>query len=134
MIVPLISRVHNHLNKNVNLVGNAIKCLAKVVSKIPETLVSEVCKKLITNINNPQKKEEIKNVDIYTTCLKTLINEIPEDFAEIMCKTLVNSGEYLNSPSLIFQRSYQENWLLWNQWRTYWNHQSSFKEILRFPL
>ncbi len=89
--------------------GNAIKCLAKVVSKIPETLVSEVCKKLITNINNPQKKEENKNVDIYTTCLKTLINEIPEDFAEIMCKTLVNSGEYKNSLIFIPNRTYQEN-------------------------
>lgn len=42
----------------------------------------------------PQKKEEIKNVDIYTTCLKTLINEIPEDFADIMCKTLAASGKY----------------------------------------
>mmetsp|Transcript_25555 Transcript_25555/g.22578 ORF Transcript_25555/g.22578 Transcript_25555/m.22578 type:complete len:527 (+) Transcript_25555:25-1605(+) len=72
--------------------GNAIKCLAKVVSKIPENLISEVCKKLITNINNPQKKEDIKNIDIYATCLKTLINEIPEHYADIMCKTLVQAG------------------------------------------
>jgi cullin-associated NEDD8-dissociated protein 1 len=72
--------------------GNAIKCLAKVVNKIPESLVGEVCKKLITSITNAQKKEEISNIDIYATCLKTLINEIPENFADIMCKTLANSG------------------------------------------
>ena len=72
--------------------GNAIKCLAKVVNKIPESLVSEVCKKLITSITNASKKEEISNIDIYATCLKTLINEIPENFAEIMCKTLATSG------------------------------------------
>ena len=74
-------------------IGNAIKCLAKVVNKIPESLVGEVCKKLITSITNAQKKEEISNIDIYATCLKTLINEIPENHAEIMCKTLANSGE-----------------------------------------
>jgi len=72
--------------------GNAIKCLAKVVNKIPESLVGEVCKKLITSITNAQKKEEISNIDIYATCLKTLINEIPENHAEVMCKTLANSG------------------------------------------
>jgi hypothetical protein len=62
------------------------------VSKIPENLVNEVCNKLIANITNPPQKDEIKNIDIYTTCLKTVINEIPECFAEIMCKTLVNNG------------------------------------------
>ena len=75
-----------------NSKGNAIKCLVKVISKIPITLVEGLCKKLITNIANPGTKEEAKNADIYATCLKSLINEIPESFADIMCRTLARSG------------------------------------------
>ncbi len=77
--------------------GNAIKCLAKVVTKIPESLVGEVCKRLINSITNAKSKEELSNIDIYATCLKTLINEIPEHFANIICKTLANSGKQIQS-------------------------------------
>ena len=74
------------------LQGNAIKCLVKAISKIPENLVGQLCTKLINNIANPATKEETKNVDIYTTCLKSLINEVPESFSEIICTTLAKSG------------------------------------------
>eukprot|EP00331_Platyophrya_macrostoma_P030086 CAMPEP_0176438094 /NCGR_PEP_ID=MMETSP0127-20121128/19061_1 /TAXON_ID=938130 /ORGANISM="Platyophrya macrostoma, Strain WH" /LENGTH=1232 /DNA_ID=CAMNT_0017821943 /DNA_START=32 /DNA_END=3730 /DNA_ORIENTATION=+ len=71
--------------------GNAIRCLAKVVTKIPEHQVAEICTKLVQNLVKPQK-EDSKNYDIYSTCLKTLINEVTEELADLMCRTLANAG------------------------------------------
>lgn len=73
------------------IIGNAIRCLAKVVTKIPEHQVAEICTKLVKNLVKPQK-EDTKNYDIYSTCLKTLIAEVTENLAELLCKTLSNAG------------------------------------------
>lgn len=73
------------------LLGNAIKCLAKIVTRIPEKQVAEICSKLVKNLLNPQK-EEVKNYEIYSTCLKTLITESTDSLADLLCRTFASAG------------------------------------------
>eukprot|EP00743_Colponemidia_sp_Colp-15_P002918 GILK01003157.1.p1 GENE.GILK01003157.1~~GILK01003157.1.p1 ORF type:complete len:1261 (+),score=324.06 GILK01003157.1:67-3783(+) len=69
---------------SVDVQGNAVKCLAKIVSRVQESQVGEVVSKLVQLIL--EGKAEFR--DIYATCLKGLIAEVPESFGHIICNQL----------------------------------------------
>ncbi|OMJ83293.1 hypothetical protein SteCoe_15817 [Stentor coeruleus] len=70
---------------SIDVQGNAVRCIKKIISKIQETQVSEVIGKLGDCLKNG--KEEFR--DIYATCLKGLISDVPESYANVVCDTMM---------------------------------------------
>lgn len=70
---------------SIDVQGNAVRCIKRIVTKIQETQVSEVIVKLGDCLSNG--KEEFR--DIYATCLKGLITDVPENYARIVCETMM---------------------------------------------
>eukprot|EP00820_Chromera_velia_P021752 Cvel_30288.t1-p1 / transcript=Cvel_30288.t1 / gene=Cvel_30288 / organism=Chromera_velia_CCMP2878 / gene_product=Cullin-associated NEDD8-dissociated protein 1, putative / transcript_product=Cullin-associated NEDD8-dissociated protein 1, putative / location=Cvel_scaffold4294:2957-10441(+) / protein_length=611 / sequence_SO=supercontig / SO=protein_coding / is_pseudo=false len=58
---------------SIDVQGNAVKCIAKIVCKFQEAQVGDVLAKLSELILDPDKKEVR---DIYATCLKGLVSEV----------------------------------------------------------
>eukprot|EP00357_Protocruzia_adherens_P030504 CAMPEP_0115033814 /NCGR_PEP_ID=MMETSP0216-20121206/40191_1 /TAXON_ID=223996 /ORGANISM="Protocruzia adherens, Strain Boccale" /LENGTH=1233 /DNA_ID=CAMNT_0002412403 /DNA_START=112 /DNA_END=3813 /DNA_ORIENTATION=- len=72
-------------DQSIDVQGNAVKCIAKIVPKIQESQVGEVVNKLTECILTGQAESR----DIYATCLKGLISEVPESFCPILCNAIL---------------------------------------------
>lgn len=70
---------------SIDVQGNAVRCIKRIVAKIHETQVSEVIGKLGDCLKTG--KEEFR--DIYATCLKGLITDVPESYANVVCDTIM---------------------------------------------
>ncbi len=66
-------------------VGNAVKCISRLGSKISEKQFGEIANKLTDCVM--KGTEEFR--DIYATCLKTLISEADETFGKTLCCCLL---------------------------------------------
>jgi cullin-associated NEDD8-dissociated protein 1 len=72
-------------DQNIDVQGNAVRCIKMIASKINETQISEVVSKLGECIT--QGKAEFR--DIYTTCLKGFIQDAPDTYCKIITDTLL---------------------------------------------
>ena len=70
---------------SIDVQGNAVRCIKRIVSKIHETQVSEVVSKLGECLKTG--KEEFR--DIYATCLKGLITDVPDSYSQVVCDTMM---------------------------------------------
>lgn len=67
------------------MLGNAVKCISKIGSKISEAQFGSVANKLTECVVNGT--EEFR--DIYSTCLRTLITEADDAFGKTLCTCLL---------------------------------------------
>lgn len=72
-------------DQSIDVQGNAVKCLAKIVCKFQEQHIGEVMVKLSTLVLDG--KPEVR--DIYATCLKGLISELPASSSAIACQSVL---------------------------------------------
>ena len=70
---------------SIDVQGNAVRCIKRIVSKIQETQVSEVISKLGDCLTSG--KDEFR--DIYATCLKGLISDVPDHYSRVVCETML---------------------------------------------
>ena len=70
---------------SIDVQGNAVRCIKRIVAKIHETQVSEVVSKLGDCLKTG--KEEFR--DIYATCLKGLITDVPDACSRVVCDTMM---------------------------------------------
>mmetsp|Transcript_95411 Transcript_95411/g.199626 ORF Transcript_95411/g.199626 Transcript_95411/m.199626 type:complete len:1263 (-) Transcript_95411:119-3907(-) len=72
-------------DQSIDVQGNAIKCLAKIVCKFQDQQVGEVLAKLSQLVL--EGKPEVR--DIYATCLKGLLSELPPSSSAIACQNVL---------------------------------------------
>lgn len=71
--------------------GNAVRCLKKIATKLPEAALDDVINKLGQCLL--EGKKEFK--DIYATCIKGFIADIPDTSSHVIIDILfpiLNSG------------------------------------------
>eukprot|EP00440_Ansanella_granifera_P031831 gb/GFBE01034542.1/.p1 GENE.gb/GFBE01034542.1/~~gb/GFBE01034542.1/.p1 ORF type:complete len:1280 (+),score=324.01 gb/GFBE01034542.1/:1-3840(+) len=69
---------------SIDVQGNAVKCLAKIVCKFQEQQIGEVLAKLSQLVLDG--KPEVR--DIYATCLKGLLSELPSSCSSLACQNV----------------------------------------------
>merc|ERR1719487_668474 len=72
-------------DQSVDVQGNAVKCLAKIVCKFQEAQIGEVVAKLSQLVLDG--KPEVR--DIYATCLKGLLTELPLACSGLACQNVL---------------------------------------------
>jgi len=72
-------------DQSIDVQGNAVKCLAKIVSKFQEQQIGEVLAKLSALVLDG--KPEVR--DIYATCLKGLLSELPSSCSALACQSVL---------------------------------------------
>eukprot|EP00929_Paragymnodinium_shiwhaense_P075115 TRINITY_DN3840_c0_g2_i1.p1 TRINITY_DN3840_c0_g2~~TRINITY_DN3840_c0_g2_i1.p1 ORF type:complete len:1278 (-),score=399.72 TRINITY_DN3840_c0_g2_i1:105-3938(-) len=72
-------------DQSIDVQGNAVKCLAKIVCKFQEQQIGEVLAKLSTLVLDG--KPEVR--DIYATCLKGLLSELPAHCSQLACQSVL---------------------------------------------
>merc|ERR1719230_243864 len=72
-------------DQSIDVQGNAVKCLAKIVCKFQEQQIGEVMSKLSQLVLDG--KPEVR--DIYATCLKGLLTELPFACSGLACQSLL---------------------------------------------
>lgn len=70
---------------SIDVQGNAVRSIKKIIVKLQESQVVEVISKLGDCLKNG--KEEFR--DIYATCLKGLISDVPDSYSNIVCTTMM---------------------------------------------
>eukprot|EP00441_Pelagodinium_beii_P034026 CAMPEP_0197642028 /NCGR_PEP_ID=MMETSP1338-20131121/15800_1 /TAXON_ID=43686 ORGANISM="Pelagodinium beii, Strain RCC1491" /NCGR_SAMPLE_ID=MMETSP1338 /ASSEMBLY_ACC=CAM_ASM_000754 /LENGTH=1271 /DNA_ID=CAMNT_0043215093 /DNA_START=14 /DNA_END=3826 /DNA_ORIENTATION=+ len=70
---------------SIDVQGNAVKCLAKIVCKFQEQQIGEVLGKLSQLVLDG--KQEVR--DIYATCLKGLLTELPSSCSALACQNVL---------------------------------------------
>jgi len=60
--------------------GNAIKCLSKVISKLPVQQSKRISEVMVKNVTASTVNSDLR--DVYGTCMKTIINDVPQGFGE----------------------------------------------------
>lgn len=72
-------------DQSIDVQGNAVKCLAKIVCKFQEQQIGEVLAKLSQLVLDG--KAEVR--DIYATCLKGLLSELPSACSTLACQNVL---------------------------------------------
>jgi cullin-associated NEDD8-dissociated protein 1 len=72
-------------DQSIDVQGNAVKCLAKIVCKFQEQQIGEVLAKLSQLVLDG--KPEVR--DIYATCLKGLLSELPSNCSTLACQNVL---------------------------------------------
>jgi cullin-associated NEDD8-dissociated protein 1 len=72
-------------DQSIDVQGNAVKCLAKIVCKFQEQQIGEVLAKLSSLVLDG--KPEVR--DIYATCLKGLLSELPATCSALACQSFL---------------------------------------------
>eukprot|EP00930_Biecheleria_cincta_P085975 TRINITY_DN75343_c0_g1_i1.p1 TRINITY_DN75343_c0_g1~~TRINITY_DN75343_c0_g1_i1.p1 ORF type:complete len:1277 (-),score=337.39 TRINITY_DN75343_c0_g1_i1:197-4027(-) len=72
-------------DQSIDVQGNAVKCLAKIVCKFQEQQIGEVLAKLSQLVLDG--KPEVR--DIYATCLKGLLSELPASCSALACQNVL---------------------------------------------
>mmetsp|Transcript_8430 Transcript_8430/g.22915 ORF Transcript_8430/g.22915 Transcript_8430/m.22915 type:complete len:1277 (-) Transcript_8430:93-3923(-) len=72
-------------DQSIDVQGNAVKCLAKIVCKFQEQQIGEVLAKLSQLVL--EGKPEVR--DIYATCLKGLLTELPSSCSTLACQNVL---------------------------------------------
>mmetsp|Transcript_22006 Transcript_22006/g.62883 ORF Transcript_22006/g.62883 Transcript_22006/m.62883 type:complete len:1274 (-) Transcript_22006:103-3924(-) len=72
-------------DQSIDVQGNAVKCLAKIVCKFQEQQIGEVLAKLSQLVIDG--KPEVR--DIYATCLKGLLSELPSSCSSLACQNVL---------------------------------------------
>mmetsp|Transcript_75753 Transcript_75753/g.190487 ORF Transcript_75753/g.190487 Transcript_75753/m.190487 type:complete len:1276 (-) Transcript_75753:95-3922(-) len=72
-------------DQSIDVQGNAVKCLAKIVCKFQEQQIGEVLAKLSQLVL--EGKAEVR--DIYATCLKGLLSELPASCSTLACQNVL---------------------------------------------
>merc|ERR1719265_1251968 len=72
-------------DQSIDVQGNAVKCLAKIVCKFQEQQIGEVLAKLSQLVLDG--KPEVR--DIYATCLKGLLTELPSNCSGLACQNVL---------------------------------------------
>jgi len=72
-------------DQSIDVQGNAVKCLAKIVCKFQEQQIGEVLAKLSQQVLDG--KAEVR--DIYATCLKGLLTELPATCSALACQNVL---------------------------------------------
>lgn len=72
-------------DQSIDVQGNAVKCLAKIVCKFQEQQIGEVLAKLSQLVLDG--KPEVR--DIYATCLKGLLSELPAACSTLACQNVL---------------------------------------------
>lgn len=72
-------------DQSIDVQGNAVKCLAKIVCKFQEQQIGEVLAKLSRLVLDG--KAEVR--DIYATCLKGLLGELPSSCSALACQNVL---------------------------------------------
>ncbi|CAE7592508.1 Cand1 [Symbiodinium sp. CCMP2592] len=72
-------------DQSIDVQGNAVKCLAKIVCKFQEQQIGEVLAKLSQQVLDG--KAEVR--DIYATCLKGLLSELPASCSALACQNVL---------------------------------------------
>jgi len=72
-------------DQSIDVQGNAVKCLAKIVCKFQEQQIGEVLAKLSQLVL--EGKPEVR--DIYATCLKGLLSELPASCSTLACQNVL---------------------------------------------
>jgi cullin-associated NEDD8-dissociated protein 1 len=72
-------------DQSIDVQGNAVKCLAKIVCKFQEQQIGEVLAKLSQLVLDG--KPEVR--DIYATCLKGLLTELPSSCSGLACQNVL---------------------------------------------
>merc|ERR1719226_434439 len=72
-------------DQSIDVQGNAVKCLAKIVCKFQEQQIGEVLAKLSSLVL--EGKPEVR--DIYATCLKGLLSELPASCSALACQNVL---------------------------------------------
>jgi len=72
-------------DQSIDVQGNAVKCLAKIVCKFQEQQIGEVLLKLSQLVLDG--KPEVR--DIYATCLKGLLTELPSSCSTLACQNVL---------------------------------------------
>lgn len=72
-------------DQSIDVQGNAVKCLAKIVCKFQEQQIGEVLAKLSQLVL--EGKAEVR--DIYATCLKGLLSELPASCSKEACQNVL---------------------------------------------
>jgi len=72
-------------DQSIDVQGNAVKCLARVVCKFQEQQIGEVLAKLSQLVLDG--KPEVR--DIYATCLKGLLSELPSSCSTPACQNVL---------------------------------------------
>jgi len=72
-------------DQSIDVQGNAVKCLAKIVCKFQEQQIGEVLAKLsqLVLLGKPEVR------DIYSTCLKGLLGELPSSCSALACQNVL---------------------------------------------
>eukprot|EP00434_Breviolum_minutum_P033299 symbB.v1.2.029463.t1/scaffold3222.1/size60838/5 len=83
--VHLQKRVCQAFDQSIDVQGNAVKCLAKIVCKFQEQQIGEVLAKLSQQVLDG--KAEVR--DIYATCLKGLLTELPATCSALACQNVL---------------------------------------------
>lgn len=71
-------------DQSIDVQGNAVKCLAKIVCKFQEQQIGEVMARLSQLVLDG--KPEVR--DIYATCLKGLLTELPSSCSTLACNNV----------------------------------------------
>lgn len=66
--------------KHLGYAGNAIKCLSKVISKLPVQQSKRISEIMVKNVAAPTANSDLR--DVYGTCVKTIINDVPIGFGD----------------------------------------------------
>lgn len=72
-------------DQSIDVQGNAVKCLAKIVCRFQEQQIGEVLAKLSQLVLDG--KPEVR--DIYATCLKGLLSELPSSCSTLACQNVL---------------------------------------------
>jgi len=72
-------------DQSIDVQGNAVKCLAKIVCKFQEQQIGEVLAKLSHLVL--EGKPEVR--DIYATCLKGILSELPASCSTLACQNVL---------------------------------------------
>jgi len=72
-------------DQSIEVQGNTVKCLAKIVCKFQEQQIGEVMAKLSQLVLDG--KPEVR--DIYATCLKGLLSELPSTCSTLACQNVL---------------------------------------------
>lgn len=77
--------------------GNAIKCLSKIISKLPVQQSKRISEIMVKNVTAPAINSDIR--DVYGTCVKTIINDVPQGFGDHIKELLKLTVDVLINPS-----------------------------------
>lgn len=94
--------VHGTLRSDL---GNAIKCLSKIILKLPIDQSKRISEIMVRNVANPTVNSDLR--DVYGTCVKTIINDVPVNFGEhvkdllkLTVEAAVQAGHASSNPKL----------------------------------